>query len=1336
MIFAMKRKMSKSEILLKIMNTETRDMMLDHLSKSSKIPIPKAIFLNEELNPHRIGLECIKKKKQVCPDTKSTMEYELFVRTYLDKPKFAVEKALKDMKTFPENGCFETPFLQVFYYSLSLKKKYCQKTELKLLNQIQKMFLETKDKSFMKYCHYKFSKKAINSLLQSNICNFQEIKPFITFLTPKLQPEIIEVWFETNFEFIDSMFERMNTVSLSSTIPFNNRVFSHFLKFKSFRKAIFNTIDSKVFVIAMKNFANRDDFAYFYRKIQVSQSIEPLVARKPRDFLAFNFFSGLEQNDLLHSKLSKIKSYQSRIGHSFILHMFLLENLTVLTDTLQNHDLALEILQKTVEYNSKHIKLFETGTGNISQEEYQVFKDINKKLFIRLKRNEIAFKKLLSSFYNPPDQVLSNIISLRFSEVSIKDAIDQINFGYENELINYFKTKQPQEFLDFINSWNCEFFLKLFSEFSCDTDTAVLILNFIKNELYQHKKFQSRLSLIYSQLMTISSQRIFDALPENLRIIYVQKHKEFIPCFVKQKKKSIDWDAWLYELQCNTPNEINKISSYQKITAASFESVVETLFYNAFVLKNDSFCLFVNYFEQFVDQALITLSKEELLSLNNKKYNFQKYFYIQQNEIERIHLSFMDDVDFKFLEKMQFVLSFYLSNRYVSYALFEKFIELLSVGTSQQRILILSFIDSSLLVKKHILRFLDRVIPLLHNSNVTVCNLSKERIKQIKVESSEIQSIFPEIVRAFLDKESFLPFLTAFKAIQFNNYLCFNSLNIVVQILLRYLKEYPTESFEILKKIINIIKDRDIKYISGLLFAHMGKFVVKTGFHSSDALEIASQFCLYVKFDDFKLLLENMHSLKISNYLAKILQVKGDNALNDEIISFSLTKSGPVEPAFIAAACELNEFSKYLEDFLPEIENLFKNEKLENRQIATKAFKSVLENQQAAKYRTQVEDYLQECCIFSDHIIRLQCLDIVTNLAIIYVLRHDPHTVVKKKAYDIWKRLVSNANKELKILYKDILDLAKYQQSKTFCSSLKATLSEMLQKYPHYIESYIENDDNDKVVKEFIFIEAIKVNKLVRSAINYSKYNYCPDLLKCILQISSLRDEIIEDVDKETLFELCFDDNELAFYIFKKYQNPVYIEFLTTAQKIEIIKQYYQASKTGFIEDENVIFILQSIESCKEVENLLIRISPAFSYYYISIQRDDFGGLYRIFERVFNSYPDNRLDLDQLVLEKNIDFIKHCAFEHINDKERLLLLLQTLPDRKAFERIAELVKNTDIIVKLQQESFFIILGYLFRNLLSVNRKDVCIECVEHIYATRESDMGFFKEIAKSTILKL
>lgn len=1331
----MKRKMSKSEILLKIMNTETRDSMLEYLSKASKIPIPKTVFLNEELNPHRIGLECVKKKKQVFLDTKFTTEYELFVKTYLDKPKSIVEKALKNMKAFPENLSFESSLLQVFYHSVSLKQKYCSKTEFKLLKLIQKTFLEDKDRSFLKYCHCMFSKTAIRSFLQSNICNFEDIKPFIAFLTPKLQPDVIELWFENNFEFIDEMFKRINKILISPAFVFSSRVFAHFLQFKVFRKAVFNTIDSKDLVIEMKNFANRDDFAYFYRKIQVSQCLDPLVARKPRDFLAFDFFSGLEQNDLLYSKLCKIKSYQSRIGHNFILHMFLQDNVSILSDALHEHEIALEIVQKLVEYNSKHIQLFEKGKIDISQEDYQGFKNMNNQMFKKLRKDEITFKKLINSFYNPADRVLNNIISLKFSEVSIKEALAQINFGYEKELISYFKTKQPQEFLEFIEPWNSEFFLKLFSEFSYDTDTAVLVLNFIKNELYKDKKFQSTLSQIYSRLMDISSLKIFDTLPENLRIIYVQKHTEFIPNFVKQAKKSLDWDAWLYELQCNTQNEISNIPSYQRISVTVFESVVETLFYNAFVLKNDSSYLFVHHFEKFVDEVLVSLSKEELTGLNSKKCNFQKYFYTKQNEIERIRLSFIEDVDFKFLEKVQFVLSFYLSSRYVSYILFEKLVEFISVGTSQQRILILSFIDSSLLVKSHILRFLDNMIPLLHSSNATVCKLSKERISQIKVESSEIQGIFPEIVRAFLDKECFLPFLNAFKAIQFNNYLCFNSLNIVVQILLRYLNEYSTECFEILKKIINIIKDRDIKYISGLLFAHMGKFVVKTGFHSSDALEVASQFCLYVKFADFKLVLENMHSLKISNYLAKILQVKGDSALNDEIISFSLSKKGPVEPAFIAAACELNEFSKYLKDFLPQIEKLFKDEKLENRQIATKAFKSILENQQATQYRRQIEDYLQECCVFSDHVIRLQCLDIITNLAIIYILRHDPHTVVKKKAYDIWKRQVLNANKELKLLYKEILDLARYQESKVFCSALKATLSEMLQKYPHYIESYIEDADSNKAAKEFIFIEAIKVNKLVPSAIRFCKSSYCPDLLKYILQIPSLRDEIIEDIDKEMLFELCFDDNDLAFYIFKKYQNPVYIEFLTTTQKIEIIKQHYQASKAGVIEDENVIFILQSIESCREVENLLIRISPVFSYYYISIQRKDCGGLHRIFERVFSNYTDSSLDLDELVLEKNIDFIKHCTFENINNKEHLLILLQALPDRKAFEGVAELLKNTDVLFKLQLETFFDTLGYLFRNLLSVNRKDVCAECIEHIYTNRKEDMGFFKEIAESTILK-
>ncbi|ELA42645.1 uncharacterized protein VICG_00397 [Vittaforma corneae ATCC 50505] len=393
--------------------------------------------------------------------------------------------------------------------------------------------------------------------------------------------------------------------------------------------------------------------------------------------------------------------------------------------------------------------------------------------------------------------------------------------------------------------------------------------------------------------------------------------------------------------------------------------------------------------------------------------------------------------------------------------------------------------------------------------------------------------------------------------------------------------------------------------------------------------------------------------------------------------------------------------------------------------------KSIMSSTEFDEYKQMINEYLIDCCIHSDHAIRLQCLDIIRYLPIIFILRHDQHSLVKKKAYDIWKEAVFNTNRELKNIACDVLDFIKYRDVKVFCYALKGTISEICLKYLSCLEDYLKSC-NDEGIKEFIYVEAVNNNKLVNLAAEFCKAHFCPELFNTLSKTPVLRDDIINNIDKSLLYGLCAENNELAFLLFNHTQDPVYIDLISTPQKLEIIKSHYQSHKTVSINDENVIFILQSIESCSATEDLLLRIHPTFSYYYISVHRVNCGALPKIFERVFSTCTN----IDELMVDRNLNYIRSCSFEYVENKLKLMLLLISRPERAFFERVVELIKDTKFAFSIDQNSLYEILGYLFRNMLLANRRNSCAECISIIYKNHKNEMGYFKIIAENIVIKI
>lgn len=1273
-----------------------------------------------------------------------------FIEALYGKSKAFILYSLSISSTFQSGGISRNLFFpekkkQIFYLSLLLIQSYDRQVESKLMASLHREYINSSaDKTFLRHCLWKFSKLSLRAFIQSNICDIKAIKTFVGFLAPKLMPNVIEIWFEDDFEFIDELYSRMNKLEISKGVIFNDRSFSHLLKYKAFRKAVFNGNVDRAFVIGMKNYANRGDFNYLYEQLEIPRTLDPSCLKFPRDSEEFSFFKNFDPE--CNGDILKIRRYQLVIGHNFILNLFVNNNITGLCSATEASDVALEIVNEAILYNSNIMRDIESGQKR--EEVYEKIKSANDVAFDLLKKNEKILKTCISNFHNPKDRVLQNLLLGRFNLI-ISEASEYINLGYEDSLIDYFRTKSVADLIGVIDEWNSEFFLKLFSEMKFDVDSAITVLDFIQKSSLWSKK--AKIAEIYDQIMKINDRRVFDKIDPTLKHIYVMRNEEYRLNFVSDlliNPHSVIASAHAYEIFKLDPTiklqvleifknqsvPINKEISLVENIPFCTNDIIDSQFICSMVLKDDAFCIFAYHFDHLIEKIMKVLSKEDVVSLNEAKHDFRRYILTSEYGADRIRLYLDDEVNFGTIEKISFIMHCNLSNKYVSYAVFNSLLEFLTNGNSIEKIFVLTYIKPSILTKYHIIRFINALIPLLNSSNITVCKLSKIKFNEIRVETREVQNILPYIVQAFLDRDNFKEFVNTFRMVQFNNYLCFNSLNLLLQLFLCNLDQYPSECFDILKRLVNVIKDKDIQYISGLLFKRISLFVINNGYSTADALEVASQFCLHTTSSDFEVLLGGLNSLRIANFLVEVLKAKGDSALNDAIICHVLSRSEvhngvpAVEPPFVAAACELSEFSRHLSVFIPLLKKLFMSEKIETRQVACKALKSITHRSALEEYKEMIDEYLVDCCMHPDYFIRLQSLDITTNLPIIFILRHDQHSLVKKKASDVWKQLVQHTNKELKCIFPQILNFIKYAKNRTLLPALKEVATEFAVKYTGYLDTYMSLDVPNSI-KEFIYIEAVKNNRLCSQASEFCKSNFCPSLFNILSKNPKLRDDIVDSIDKSLLYDLCAEDSDLAFYLFNKTKSPIYIEFILTTQKLEAIKRHSEEHKKVDISDENMIFILQSVESSVAIEDLLIKIHPSFSYYYISVYRTNYGRLPFIFERVFSVCTE----VDELVSSWNVEYIRGCSFERIKDRIGLLLLVLAKSERVYFDRAIELIREIDCN-GLEDEVLFEILGYLFRNLLLVNRRLQCAECIKIIYDTTGSKMGYFKVLAEKTAI--
>lgn len=1477
-------KFSKSELILRLLNKDTRDTTLKAVFNSTGVRLPKYILFGKNYDPENCKNTILNNKytgyysyfslksklkplnlqnfevsiNSLINETNTRLFKLLKISSNstpvpLSNPSKCLESSENGFMGIPEDLVFEEDHKIIFYLSMLILQSQSEihklKLEQKVLFTLKKVFKKedtAETKKLLKFCKFHFQKETIVGFIQSCVCEMKFCNHFLFWISCKLPQNFLDLWFEDNFDLSYDIVRKLNHISLSEDVPFKESIVDSLLPYKNFKRYVFNNEINQQFLDKMFVFANRPDYNFYYDFI-FDKKFRPCDVKIPKDECEYEFFNSFRNREHLHPNLIKIRNYLRKHNYTKIFNLFVSQNIKFFIEYASLVNLE-DIFIQIIQYNNT----LEPARGP---------DNINEIIFNGLKNNEKLFRKIVKYFKNPADPILYNIL-IGNLKVEIGDAIDYIKMGYDSELCNYFASQEVAECIRVMDSWNYDFFLDVFASFDKFTIfEALALLEYLNSHDYllKNKKTLSSVGKIIDTIIELKSTQIFYDLPRNLKIFYLMRHEDSIPLYIESidpNEISMEEAAVIYELKCLSPNVFKEIkcksdvnSHWMHATANVFPlddcELIDFVFECIFIRKNEANFIFVGLFKQILCEISSKFTKEDFIKLidSSPVVKLDYSFFISNAEYKNKKIvDFLEAPEVSHfstqLERLYYILKIGFGCKYSLFALFDQILEVLASNNSLSKILVLHFVDPSLLCKRHILKFINAVVPLLSSSNYMICKLSKDSLNMIHLETKEIQNILPEIIQAFSSSKpiiqsvnndsvsSYSVFLESFKSTVFNNYLCFNSLNLILQLLFKYLSEYTKDSLFILSKISAIIKDKDLKYVSGLIFSNLSKFVVNNNFCSREALGISTEFSLYVNFEDFEILLKNLKSMRICTYLVGILKFKGNHELNKRIISHVISGSSHenVEPAFIAAASELEEFNQYLEQFLPAIKCLFKNNKPEIRNIAVKAFKFILERAHSNINKTnstknadgtvedaefavtrnsriinEISEFLIHSIIYDDFTFRIAALEIIgdykDSLPIIYILRNDHHSLVKKEAQDVWKSRVPNTNTLLRGIYKDVLEYVKYCDCKTFSYALHGAVSEMAVKYCSFLEKYISDElvsISNAVIDEFILLEAVKAGKMKGIAIEFLKTHFVISIFKevyktAVVERSSdennqlsaetckgdtkknqiysnlcfyskfIKISPTESISCETflksfttdqLMKVCIADQDISQDIYISFsdtpESTVFIDFLSISQKIEILKCF--SGNSHLKPSEDISYLLRTIESCTEIENVLLKLHPIFSYHYLLNPKIiDHHSLGRIFERVFDSCTD----VEVFVTPKNSRFLKNCNFYNIHKNFHLVLFLYLMSrsdDKKSFEKVISLMHyimekdvslvscNPNDLPILPNDFIFEISGYLLRNYISLNRRNDCHKVLLQFYEKYGMDIGFFKNIIEDSVL--
>ncbi|KAL7347397.1 hypothetical protein P7C65_07s1g10150 [Encephalitozoon intestinalis] len=1131
--------------------------------------------------------------------------------------------------------------------------------------------------------------------------------------------------------------------------------------------------EERLFLI--KRYLKREDFEYYLNTL-IDRSQTPEKYRADLDEYLKNGI--LEDRSGKYSVFMRVYNFIKKNNHKTIEDVGVVERVFdgySVEEFLQS-DIGLIFVTQTIEYIGIYSGSVQKCRDIISRAlKSDIPRDISKTLWNTLITNRRVFLECIEKFKIFEDEDLARILIYRrstskeegpsiYKSISYgdgiyrKEAVEYVVESFSTQEITNVMLKQDSDERSFL--LECIYRKALLGEF----DFRIFE---IEDEVWVEKTydeiFKTLSHNIYDSLVEKRPELLFDycfrhrdlrrkyfeeidkencTIEEGICIHKILRHESKM---LKSLKSNKSYAEAVYG-DTNEGNEIYMMSTLMDPIPSS--NIVEFIYLLTLIRPEDAKYYMCEYFEEICEQATNCLKEES---------SFDSTDYSKVLSLGDLSLMYL----VPFHQMIETMFSVHLRNRYLVYTIMDSLLESIVGGVQNLRLIILKSMDSNSVTSHHIVKYIDTLTPLLHNSNIQICNESRRLLMEIPIITPELVCLKSQMVQSIIDKMYAKSFFKSIRRQQFNHYLCFNTLNMLVQTLTMHIKELKEDVFPILSSLEFIAHPQDLKLVFPVIFESLSSFVIENAFYLDECCSVVASLMKFGGDISFDRLIDNMGlSLRVNKFLVRCLKAS-NNEIAESVINRIIRKgSGDVdiredtgegslyvEPFFLAYAPELPIFKEYLPIFKPLLKRLFLSSDTMKQEIASKAFESM-----------DILEFLLTCCIIGQWKTRLLCIELFDKkggedsrvLAMLFILRNDTHSALRKKALDIWKSKVVNTNSALKDIYRTILGSLGYKESSSpFRDSIMGALSDLITKYSGYVEKYLEDAMNEehvgsndnsisnplglnkceeglkiiskKEVLEVILMECVKSGKYMNQALDFSIQNSSTDIFRLLLQIPSYREKVIEIVgnriDDLVMSDLFTGDSHLGIDLFKMTGKTSLFKFLKNSDKMSLLESMLIEKEPN---TAHIKKLLKCMKPSEKLEKCLLVSDPLYTstFYGSGEKMDDQGHQRELFIRAFNTL--NYQELKPLIIPDYLNLLLDVSYKNVNDSQSLIKILCTTNSLRALERLNYVVSDMEI-----EDSLFVLSGHLLRNYLSYEKREAVLPSLNLLYKRYSAKLGVF-----------
>lgn len=700
------------------------------------------------------------------------------------------------------------------------------------------------------------------------------------------------------------------------------------------------------------------------------------------------------------------------------------------------------------------------------------------------------------------------------------------------------------------------------------------------------------------------------------------------------------------------------------------------------------------------------------------------------------------------LQMVETILSVHLKDKYLAYTVMGLVLDSISAGPQAFRLVVLRSMDSSIVTAHHVVGFIDTLAPLLHDSNAHVCSESRRLLMNISIATPELACLQSQMVQSVVDRMYAKSFFDAVCRVQFNHYLCFNGLNMLVQVLTMHMRDLKESVFPILGSLSAIAQAEDLRLVFPVVFESLSAFVVENAFYVDECCRVAGPLMRFGSDVSFDKLIGSMgRALRVSRFLVSCLKMC-DAGVVERVVERVVRSGGEggVEPFFLAYAPELPVFEKYVPVFLPLLKRLFLSSDAVKQDIAARAFESM-----------DVVEFLMVCCITGEWKTRLLCVELLERrgveddgvLAMLFILRNDMHSALRKKVLDIWKSMVANTNSVLRRIHGVVLGCLGYKESAgSFHDAVMGALSDLVVKYDGYVERYVTEimgrmgpeghgdaanplrldsgaegleicSEGDVV--EAILMESARHGKHLDLALDFGARSSSARLLRMLLEAPSHRERAVEAIgrmiDDPAVSRLFVGNSRLGIDLFMMTRKTFLFEFLSSSDRMSLLELILGEQRQS---KECIKELLRHMEPSERLEQLLLGSDPVYTsaFYGARAETGDLGHARELFIRAFNSLDHK--DLSPLIAPGHLDMLLDVSYKNVKDPEALVGILCSSGSPRAFSRLEQVVSSMDV-----GDSLFVLCGHLLRSYLFYERRECVLPCLGLVHGRYRGRLGAF-----------